>query len=50
MRYGKEAEEQRRIINNLCPIRVLGKGERGKGKGKTFNLYPLTFSPNPITS
>jgi len=27
-----------------------GKGERGKGKEKTFNLYPLTFSPNPMPS
>ncbi len=31
---------------NTC--RVLGKRGRGKGERKTFNLYPLTFSSNPI--
>jgi hypothetical protein len=39
--------------SNTC--RLKGKGERGKGKEKTFNPYPvgelvepLTFSPNQI--
>jgi hypothetical protein len=31
-------------------LSVKGKRGRGKGKEKTFNLYPLTFSLNPIPS
>ena len=31
-------------------LSVKGKRGRGKGKEKTFNLYPLTFSQNPIPS
>ncbi|MCC5617386.1 hypothetical protein LC605_20300 [Nostoc sp. CHAB 5836] len=31
-------------------LSVKGKRGRGKGKEKTFNLYPLTFSPNPMPS
>ncbi|MEA5623968.1 hypothetical protein VB740_13560 [Nostoc sp. UHCC 0251] len=30
--------------------RLRGKGEREKGKEKTFNPYPLPFTPNPIPS
>ncbi|EKF04595.1 maleylacetoacetate isomerase [Tolypothrix sp. PCC 7601] len=33
---------------NTCRLRVKGEGE--KGQEKTFNPYPLTFSPNPIPS
>jgi hypothetical protein len=28
----------------------LGIRGGGKGKEKTFSLYPLTFSPNPMPS
>nr|WP_235623048.1 MULTISPECIES: hypothetical protein [unclassified Tolypothrix] len=37
-----------KISYNTCRLRVKGEGE--KGQEKTFNPYPLTFSPNPIPS
>jgi hypothetical protein len=40
-----DKEDRRKEV--LLPILV---GFWGKGKEKTFNLYPLTFSPNPIPS
>ncbi|EKF02068.1 hypothetical protein FDUTEX481_07320 [Tolypothrix sp. PCC 7601] len=34
------------ITLNTCRLRAKGEGE--KGEEKTFNPYPLTFSPNQI--
>ncbi|EKF04438.1 hypothetical protein FDUTEX481_02118 [Tolypothrix sp. PCC 7601] len=33
---------------NTCRLRAKGEGE--KGQEKTFNPYPLTFSPNQTPS